>query len=293
MTQSSARSFIDQPLITDAYQAEYRAWQADLDLSLTREDGWLSLAGLFWLQDGANTLGSDPHSDIALPVGTVPAQVGAVHFSAGVAHLHLTTDVPVLVNGQVVPKAEPFRLLDDSAGDSKSVVRINDVSFFVIKRGDLYGIRALDRNSPTRATFQGRVWFPLNADLISVGRFERYDAPKLRQLVTSAGIPDTAQNIGYVTFTIHGQALQLEAFADSKPDQLFFVFKDLTNAGQTYGAGRFLVATVADDARTVIDFNRAYNPPCAFTHFAACPRAIPENHLPIAIEAGELQQPHA
>jgi uncharacterized protein (DUF1684 family) len=203
------------------------------------------------------------------------------------------TDLDVFVNGQVVPKTEPVLLLDDSAGDEKSVVRIDTVSFFVIKRGDLYGIRVLDRNSPTRKTFQGRLWFPLNADLIRTGRFERYDAPKLRQIMTSAGITEAAENIGFVTFTIQGQDLRLEAFADSKPDHLFFVFKDLTNAGQTYGAGRFLIATVAGDGTTVIDFNRAYNPPCAFTHFAACPRAIPENHLPVAIEAGELQQPHA
>lgn len=264
------------------YLADLHGWRQKLEHDLTSEDGWLTVVGLDWLREGDNTLGSAPGTDVTLPE-RAPADVGRLTLADGVVTLHATADVPVLVDGSAVRTAV---LRPDVAKDGPSRVFMGPVNFFIIRRGDSFGVRIRDRANAARATFGGRQWYPVDDAYRVTGQFVAHEPPRTVEVSTSAGLVSPMQNIGRVDFTLRGEALSLEAFASSGGD-LWFIFKDTTSGKQTYGAGRFMYAPLASDGTVALDFNRAYHPPCAFTHFATCPLPPRENILPIAIEAGE------
>ncbi len=265
------------------YETAIRKWRREKDEALTAEEGWLALIGLFWLQEGLNTLGGDPRSDVPLTSGRVADHLGTLTLHDGVVRLDVEARQPVMIDGVAVTAAT---LRDDNAPDGPTIVRVGSVSFFVIRRGDLYGIRARDSANPARATFKGRNWFPLDPALRVSATYERYETARLFEAMTSAGIVEKLKNTGRVDFEIDGRPLALEAFESSK--DLWFILRDATTPKLTYGGGRFLYASLdADGKHLIIDFNKAHFPPCAFTPYAACPLPPPENHLPVAIEAGE------
>ena len=264
------------------YEAGIRQWQQDVETKLRADDGWLTLTGLHWLHEGANTLGSDPLTDVTLPE-SAPAQLGVVEFAAGVAMLHITADATVTVDG--VPTRQATLRSDHAVGGA-SLVKIGSVTFFLIERGGDYAIRVRDSQHPALKTFDGRYWFPIQPEYRVVGQFTAHETPRVVQVVTSSGHPEPMTNVGRVTFTLNGQALALEALEASE-HEIWFVFKDGTSARSTYGGGRFLYAPLDEDGRVDLDFNKAYHPPCAFTAFATCPRPVPENCLTLEIPAGE------
>ena len=266
-----------------SYINEIKAWRADREQKLRANDGWITLCALTWLNEGDNTIGSDELSDIVLPASSVPAQLGKIHFNAGVATLIISSDTPVQVDSSVTRQAV---LRSDENHQTPSYVTVGDVTFFVIKRGEHYGIRARDKNSPELKAFGGCTWFDVNPNYRVTGKFTPHVPARQLPVMTIVGITEPTANPGTVSFELDGQAFQIEAFEGGK-NSLFIVFRDATAGKSTYGSSRFLSAPIADDGTVALDFNKAFNPPCAFTVYAACPLPLPSNILALPIEAGE------
>jgi hypothetical protein len=267
--------------VTDPYINSLIEWRQRLDDALRRDDGWLTLVGLFWLHEGDNRVGSDPACEVALPAGSVAPFVGTLRLQNGA--VTLTAELPVIVDDEPVTTAT---LRADSHADGPSLVRLETVSFFVIDREGQIGVRVRDVNHPARVAFTGRPWYDIDARWRVTGRFTRHDPPRQLTIINSVGMAVPMNNPGTVTFELDGQPLRLEAF-ERDADSLWFIFKDATNSKTTYGAGRFMVSAVNADGSVDVDFNRAYSPPCAFTPYATCPLPPRENVLLVMIEAGE------
>lgn len=267
------------------YEQRLYAWRRELDDDLTHEEGWLALVGLHWLDEGANAIGSDPALTVPLIHTAVPAQLGTLTLTGGLASLTVTApDAEVRVDGEPVRQAD---LRDDHHPDGPSKVEIGSLMFTVIKRGDAYAVRVRDRDNPARLTFTGRAWFPLEPALRLDARFVPYETPRDYWIDNTVGQRISIDSPGEVTFTLDGQQHTLIAFPGNDEQTLWFVFRDATSGRLTYGACRFLNATLTEDGRVDLDFNRAYHPPCAFTAYATCPLPPPGNVLPVAVTAGE------
>lgn len=257
-----------------------------MDEKLRAPDGWLTLIGLFWLAPGPNAIGADPASAIVLPAGKAPERAGQIDFDGLVATLRPLPGVPLTVNGQ--PAAEgPLRSDADAPPD---VVGLGDIALHVIKRGERYGVRVRDGEHPARRLFGGRQWFAIQPEYCVPATFVAYDPPRPRPITNILGDTNDELCPGYVRFELGGQQLELEASA-LPGGELEFVFRDGTSGKTTYPASRFLVAPQPRDGQTVLDFNKAYSPPCAFTDFATCPLPRPQNRLALAIAAGERYAP--
>ena len=264
------------------YVSEVEAWRVKREASLRAPDGWLSLAGLFMLEEGEYTLGSGDDNRIVLPP-SAPARLGTLTFCQGKASLIVTTDLPVLVNGLPTRSAD----LADNDGQQPSLATVGSVTFFVHKFGNAYALRVRDSANPAIEAFEGCVWYEVKPDYRVPGRFVPHNAPVSTAISTVVNTVTDYTSIGAVEFELHGQPLQLLAKATATPNHLFIVFRDTTAGKETYGAARFLNVVVDGDGNTVVDFNKAYNPPCAFTPYATCPLPPRINILPVAIEAGE------
>jgi uncharacterized protein len=258
---------------TASYTDSIRQWQKHRDVGLRSENGWLTLVGLFWLKPGDNTIGSAPNNDFVLPK-TAPAQVGRLHLADGKVTLFEPSG------------AQKILSFDE---DKPDVVKAGSVSFFVIKRGERLGIRAKDSASPVRKNFEGMTYFPINPAM----RFEAKLIPDVKKIpiLNILGLTDMEESPGWVEFTYQSHAYRLRPiYEDSASGKtLYFLFKDLSNKTQTYQAGRMLNVPLPVNGKVDLDFNRAYNPPCTFTSYATCPLPPKENHLPFAVNAGELR----
>lgn len=275
-----AAATASQPSYEDAIQN----WRRDLDAGLKADDGWLTVVGLFWLKAGSNRVGSDSSNDIVLPRRAAPARVGAFLFEDGQTTLAVEPGVTVLVNGKPAGTA---RLRPDA-----DRVTVGDLTMFVIKRGDRYGIRLRDKNSEARRTFASRAWYPVKPSFKVRGRFVPYNPPRQIPILNVIGDTAPMPSPGYVEFTLNGTVLRLDPVAEPGTNELFFIFKDQTAGTDTYPAGRFLYAALPQGGSVELDFNRAINPPCAFTAFATCPLPPRQNQLPVRIEAGERYVAH-
>jgi uncharacterized protein (DUF1684 family) len=181
--------------------------------------------------------------------------------------------------------------VDNTHRKTPTLITVGDVSFFVHNFGDQYAIRVKDRTNPAIAAFAGCAWFAVNPAYRSVGKFVRHNAPRALPIKTSVNTATEYQSIGIVEFELDGQALSFAAQDYGSQDKLFIVFRDATAGKQTYGPARFLTVGVDDDSYAVVDFNKAYNPPCAFSPYATCPLPPRENILSVPIEAGERYTP--
>lgn len=265
------------------YVEEITSWRQTMEELLRAEEGWLTLTGLYWLHEGINTIGADPTSDVLLPEGA-PAHLGVIKFTGGEVVFSAASSVEVTVDGAVADGELVLR--DDAISNAPSMVNSGTITFFVIRRGDEYGVRVRDVNNPARLSFTGRRWFPIDQDYRVTGRFIAHSTPRTLQTMNSVGQLTAMTNPGRVEFMLEGQQFSLEAFA-AGGEQLWFVFKDGSSGSSTYGAGRFLYAALEADGTVILDFNKAYHPPCAFTPYATCPLPPKENVLPLAVMAGE------
>jgi uncharacterized protein len=260
------------------YADEAAKWRTSYEASLKAPDGWLSVAGLFWLHPGANTLGSDPHADIVLPVAA-PKRAGVLRFE----------------NGKVTwesASGQKSQLKSDVSGNPDAV-RIGDLTFTIIERGGKTGLRLRNPNAETMRNFTGCQWFPVDEAWRVKAKWTPYPQPKKISITNILGMTDEEPSPGYAEVTVKGKTVRLEPVTED--DRLFFIFKDATSGKTTYGAGRFLYAAMPKGpaAGTVeLDFNQAHNPPCAFTAFATCPLPPKQNTMAVAIEAGEKNYGH-
>jgi uncharacterized protein (DUF1684 family) len=259
-------------LMAMSYESEIRGWREARERSLKADDGWLTVAGLFWLKEGENTFGKDAGNDIVLPDG--PGRAGTFELRAG--------KVTVTMPGQA-----PRAMRSDVEGKPDTVL-IKDLTMFVIKRGDRYGIRLRDKNSRMRREFTGLRWFPVKESGRVTAQFVA--SPSRIPVPNILGQIEQMPSPGYAEFTWEGQKLRLyPVLEEPGARELFVIFRDRTSGRETYGAGRFLYTDMPKDGKLVLDFNRAYNPPCAFTPYATCPLPPKPNQLPVRIEAGELK----
>jgi uncharacterized protein (DUF1684 family) len=253
------------------YQSEIAEWRRQREAALVADGGWLTVTGLFWLHQGANRFGSDAANEIVLPDDPALKSGGA---------FDLDHDKVIMrMDGQ-------SRELRADSTDSPDVVTLGNLSLFVIRRGDRYGIRLKDRNSRLRKEFTGLRYFPVSESYRVSARFVP-DARKI-PIPNILGQTEDMPSPGYVEFDLEGRKLRLTPVEES-PNELFFIFRDPTSGRETYGSGRFLHTALPKDGTVELDFNKAYNPPCAFTPYATCPLPPKENRLPVRILAGELK----
>ncbi len=271
--------------LTPSEKADLESWRAERLARLTAEDGWLTLIGLHWLTPGAHRFGSSEACEVVLPDPAVPPVAGEVVLGAdGTLLLRSLVPGAVTVNGLAVDSSP----LKDDSGGSPDVVKTGRISFYVIRRGDRLGLRIKDPEAATRKGFQGLEYFPPDGRYRVVAHLERYPHPRTVKISTVIGTQEELLAPGVLRFRLLGRELSLVPLVEHPDDrELFLIFRDATSGASTYGAGRFLSARLEADGTAVVDFNRAYNPPCAFTPFATCPLPPPENVLPIPIEAGE------
>jgi uncharacterized protein (DUF1684 family) len=267
-----------------AYEDEIRAWQARRVERLKSDTGWLAVAGLFWLDPGDNTFGTALDNDIVLPPGTAPLHAGTFLHAEGVTRVVGHPGTPLRVRGRPI---ETLRLRTD-AEDSTDVVELNDLRLFVIVRGGRHAIRMRDPNSAARRTFTGIDTYPIDRRWCLAARFEPYEPPKRIPVPNVVGIVDTMLSPGALVFQVDGVEQRLDPVLETPDDtSLFVIFADATSGEETYGGGRFLYTDLPQDGKVIVDFNKAYNPPCAFTEYATCPLPPRQNVLPIAVHAGE------
>jgi uncharacterized protein (DUF1684 family) len=259
------------------YRQRVEQWRAQHQKALTADDGWLTVAGLDWLKEGENRVGADPASEVALPPNSAPAHVATISFHAGQAVLHPAPGVPLALNGK--PAAQTT-LHEDS-----DILAINRLKFYLIRRGERTGIRLKDNDSPERKRFAGLSWYPVDPAWRISAKFTAWDTPHTIAFTNTIGQKESEPSPGYVTFTKDGREYRLEPTLED--GTLFFVFRDRTSGKTTYGASRFLYTEPAKDGIVYLDFNKAENPPCAFTAYATCPLPPPQNRLDLAVEAGE------
>lgn len=271
----------------EAYTKEIETWRAERLASLTSESGWLTLIGLFWLKDGKNTFGSDANNDIVIP--KVPPRAGEFVLANGFVTLRTSHEKTFFVDGAPVLSAE---LKTD--GDQKpTIVRLGSLSFQIIKREDRLGVRVKDKDNPERASFRGLEYFSTNPKWRIEARFEPYNPPKPVPILNVLNMETDEPSPGAIAFEVDGKTYRLDAITEQGTTQFFMIFADQTRGKDTYGAGRYLYVDPPDaNNRVIIDFNKAYSPPCAFTNYATCPLPPRQNILPLAIEAGEKFKGH-
>ncbi len=253
-----------------SYVDSVRQWQQKRDAGLRSPDGWLTLVGLFWLKPGDNTIGSDPANDFVLPKNAAPAKIGTLH-----------------LNGESIK----FTSSDGSSRtlsyneDKPDLVHAGSVSFYIIKRGNRFAVRAKDSASPVLKNFTGMKYFPINPELRFTARMIP-DSKKI-PILNILGETEMEESPGLVEFTHQGKSYHLRPIYEGKT--LFFLFKDPTNKTETYQAGRMLNTPLPVAGKVDLDFNKSYNPPCTFTPYATCPLPPKENTLPFPVTAGELR----
>ena len=263
-----------------AWRAEVEVWRTARVERLQQPEGWLSLVGLHWLAEGAQTVGRAADNDVVLAVG--PDRLGTLTLADGRVRLVLASGVDARIGESDAREGD---LVADSAG-TPTVVRFGNASFVLIERSGRFGLRVRDPEAPTRTGFVGIESYPIDPAWRVEARFEPHPQGRTIEIASVINTLEPMANPGALAFEIDGRTHRLEAIDDGS-GQLFLIFADRTNGRETYGPGRFLYAAMPVDGRTTLDFNRAYNPPCAFNAYSTCPLPPPENRLDLAVRAGE------
>jgi len=270
------------------YVKEIEKWRQKEEADLQKEKGWLSVAGLFWLKDGVNTIGVGPEFDVRLTDNfKTGGKFGAIEFRNGVATLTVEKGVEAQSDGQPVSSVD---LVPDTKGKATEI-RTGSQTFYLIQREDRFGIRLKDSQSEARRNFKGQQWFPVDESYKVIARLEPFPEPKELLVPNVLGGHFKEKTPGVLKFTLKGKECALQPIVQ-EDGSLFLVFHDSSNDHETYISGRFLDAAAPVNGETVLDFNKAENPPCAFTPFATCPLPPPGNDLAVAVLAGEKRYDH-
>ncbi|MEO8348286.1 MAG: DUF1684 domain-containing protein [Acidobacteriota bacterium] len=272
--------------VDSAHRAEIEEWRSRRVERLRADDGWLTVVGLFWLEPGGNRVGSGKGNPVLLPAGKAPARLGTIRLADGEARLEVARGVPVTHEGKRVTS---LVLQSDEKGEP-TLVRHGTLSFHLIKRGERLGVRVRDSASDARRKFRGIPSYPIQREWRVEGRFAPYSPGHTMPVPNVLGTVSNEPSPGAIAFQIAGKTYRIDAVEEEGSDELFLIFGDRTNGFETYGAGRFLyVPRPGPDGTMVVDFNKAYNPPCAFTAYATCPLPPPQNRLSLRVEAGEKE----
>jgi len=272
------------PLIDESYVASIDEWHAQRVAHLTEPDNYLSLIGLYWLSEGENTFGSAPSNVVVLPAEHSPAVAGSLVVSDQEVIARAVPGSGVMLEDQ--PLTEQ-KIASDADG-LPDILTLGDISFYVLERGGRLAVRVKDPNAQTRIGFTGIERFEVDPRYRINAEFIPFDPPQERLVSTIIGTQELFLVPGLIKFEIDGVACELlPVIASPDAQRLFLIFSDLTSSHETYGAGRFLYCEREHGGTVTLDFNKAINPPCAFTKYATCPLPPPDNKLPVRIEAGE------
>jgi uncharacterized protein len=265
-------------------QANVEHWRAERLAELTSETGWLSLVGLFWLSPGDNSFGRARSNTLVLDNPSLADTAGTFNLTDGKVTFTARPGSAITHGGQPVGTID----LVSDARESPTVISSGSLRLFVIERAGKLGVRVRDLASPHRRNFKGLRYFPIATDWVLDARFEPYEPQRHIRIVNILGLEDDMVSPGAVVFSRKGKEVRLDTVLDG-PDatDLFIMFADTTSGHATYGAGRFLHVPFATNGHTVVDFNKAYNPPCAFNNFATCPLPPYQNRVQLEITAGE------
>jgi len=266
-------------VVDPAYQQSFEKWKGDLVEDLKQE--WLPLAGLFWLKPGENSFGADAKNAIVFPKG--PAHAGSFTLRGQVVTVKFAPGVNAVITGKPATTAE----LQPDTADNPTVVELGNLRFHAIIRGQRVGIRLKDLDSDAVRQFRGAQFFPLDLSYRVTASFLPSDGKQTVDVPNVLGDVSPTPIAGTAVFKLNGQELRLTDLGGDAAKGLFFVFSDPTGKTDTYPGGRFLKTDPVTNGTVVLDFNRAYNPPCAVTPYATCPLAPKENRLSVAIPAGE------
>ena len=270
------------------YVKEINEWDAKRVTRLKADDGWLNLVGRFWLKQGESTFGSSRDNDIVIESSKLPEHIGSFLFNDTTVTFKAKDDVEVLQDGKPVKE---IVLIDDQKKDM-TVLQIGSIKFNLIVRDTLYGIRFRDLNSDLVKNFKGVERFPIDESWKLNATFETYNPPKEIEVPNVLGQISKEKSSGAVVFKRDGEIYKIDA-VDEGGDRLFLIIADQTSGDETYGGGRFMYVNKPDSTGTILlDFNKAYNPPCVFTKYATCPMPPLQNYLKLRIEAGEKAYGH-
>ena len=277
----------EKPDVAD-HEVQVRAWQADRLAGLTAERGWLTLIGLYWLEPGENRVGTAEGDAVRFDAGFAPGELASLFLEErdGSYSVRLVPkpDSGLLLNGS--PAME--KTLATDADPDPDILSVGDLEFFVIRREDRFGVRAKHPQARTALEFTGLEYYPINPEWRIEARFFPYDEPKTILVPSVIGTSSESLVPGEIRFEVAGETHTLLPLSGGPDDpEWFYVFRDGTSGHGTYPSGRFLVTAAAADGKVILDFNQAYNPPCAFTPYATCPLPPRENWLTAKIEAGE------
>jgi uncharacterized protein (DUF1684 family) len=266
------------------YKKEIEKWQQKRSENLKRDNSWLTLCGLFWLKDGENKMGADTTNEIIFPAERSPKYAGLIYLKNGELRLKVAKGVEIKVKDSLVLET---KIQSDQSGKAEpTAMQLGSLTFFVIQRGEKLGVRIRDKENSARLNFKGLKYYAIDLKWRFEAKFEPYNPVKIIPIVNVLNQVSNDTCPGAVVFEIEGKTHRLDALKEDK--ELFVIFHDETAGKETYGMGRFLYTDMPDSNNNVVlDFNRAYNPPCAFTVFATCPTPPEQNYLPIRVEAGE------
>ena len=265
--------------VADDYEEEIEAWRIEREANLKADGGWLTVSGLFFLREGDNSFGSSPRNDFVLP-DQVPAEAGVFELRDRRVSVRALGGGTVTVDGEAVATAQLY------PADHRATLTMGSVSLWVHYSGERLAIRVRDTESEIRTAFTGLDWYPVDERYRVPGKFTPHAEPITVKTMNILGDIETYTSTGYVTLTVEGKTLRMMPVSSGR--RLWFIMRDLTSGDETYAAARFLYADAPDDdGWTTVDFNMAYNPPCAFNPHTTCPLPPPDNRLDVRIEAGE------
>ncbi|HEX6833060.1 MAG TPA: DUF1684 domain-containing protein, partial [Rudaea sp.] len=273
---TSAGVGVNQAKVEDAsgYEAQVQAWRTARVERLKNPNGWLTLVGLNWLKPGKNTLGSA--KDNSIVIASAPAHLGTVTLDASKATIVLDPKADAKIDGAKTAQAE---LLDDSH-EKPTTVSFGTTSFYLIRRVDKFGLRVKDSEATTRKNFAGIDYFDIDPSWRVEAKWEAYNPPHQIEQTDILGLTEKVTVPGAATFQHDGKTYKVEPIIEALGDkELFLVFADKTSGKETYGAARFLYADMPKDGKVILDFNKAYNPPCAFTPYATCLLPTKQNRV--------------
>jgi uncharacterized protein (DUF1684 family) len=264
-----------------SYAREIESWRREREANLKKDDGWLTVAGLYWLREGENWIGADNANDFVLPEGSAPPVVGVFDLHEGRTSFRAQPGVAVTQHGKPVETAALER-------GEKEAIGIGRLSMWVHGSGERLAIRLRDLDSEIRKEFTGLAWFPVDPAFRITARFSAYPKPREVEILNMLGDIERYQSPGTVELEVGGETVRMEPVIDSDDGSLWFIFRDGTSGKESYPAARFLHTDLPKAGQVVLDFNKAYNPPCAFNPHTTCPMPSKENRLRVPIRAGEM-----
>ena len=264
-----------------AHRLEVEKWRAKHEVDYRRE--FVALAGLFSMKPGANTIGSAPGSDIKLPK-SAPAVAGRFVLNGDRVQFEPQVGVTATIKGKAITAVTELK--HDEMKDGPDEIDVGAVTLWVHLSGVRRTIRMRDPQGQVARSFAGFHWFQIDEKYRVTGRFIKDPTPKDAHIPNQLGDDTVYKTEGVVEFTLNGETVRLRPMT-TRPNRFYFVFRDGTSGKETYETARFLYSDLKPDGTTVLDFNEAYNPPCAFNPFTTCPLPPQENRLKVRILAGE------